>query len=98
MSGEPLDYHLADRNSGNLRADSVGCETEAGHDYLGTIGSDAERKGHGALDVMAYSPPLDEGAAEHQAGAHYAGETYAELVKYDSAEEEQKQEHVEETV
>ena len=98
MTGEPLDNHLTDSDSGYFASHTVDREAQTGQEHLGVVGSYSERQGDGPFETVSDRIPFDERSREHQHGRHQAGETYSELVKNDSSEEKEEKENIEEAV
>ena len=95
MTCEPLYDDLTHCDACDFATYTIDGEAKAGDEHLCMVGSDAKRKCHGTIEVVAYGIPLDEGTAKHQYGGHDACEADAKLVEDDSSEEQEKEEHVE---
>ena len=94
MTGEPFYDDFADGDAGNFATYAVDGEAECGKYHL-LVEVAEERYVYHTAEVVTYSPPLDEGAAEHEHGGEDAGEADAELVEDDAAYEKEEKEHVE---
>ena len=90
VTGEPLYYDLAHRDACYLAAYTIDGKTKHGPEYLDAICTYAERQCDTAVKVLADSPELDKGSAEHEDGAEYAGKADADLVENDAPEEKQQ--------